>query len=529
MKVIDILKYPSLENATVLAGKEGLHRQITSVNVLEAPDVENWGREGMILLSSLFALQEFQLDQWLHFFRKLHQLKIAGLILKIDRLVKQVPKDLIDCSNQYKIPLIEISSEVKYESITLDILSPIINKNSQLLKRYYYTHNKFTKLSLKLLSFQEILKEMSLILENDLTLQSDQGSTLYYTNEELITFSLQFTEQASKKHFSNYPFHRVNISYPSGTKGTALLYKIPFVKNTSYTLIIHENKKKLTREEWIIIENAINLLQVELLKDYSKRQGEFLNYNNLVHDILHNKLSDNYSLSLALSKLKIDTFDYYRILQINLHCQGGTSQMEDFPPIFKEIRSYISNLNIPVAFYEHTDRITFLLNTGEESDFDYEKFHQFLLECLSKEPQIYVKWTCSSQVKQDQISRGAEEAYNMHKLFNDRESNYLIYEELGVLKLFLEMKEQRDLLKYIPSKYISFYEKDPDLFKTLLTFLNYEQNYTTTAEKLYLHPKSIKYRIDKIKSQLSFDFDNPEEVLEFQMASRILELIQHEE
>ncbi len=57
MNALDLLKIKPLTGAKLIAGQAGMENNISGVNVLEATDIENWGREGQVILTSLFALK----------------------------------------------------------------------------------------------------------------------------------------------------------------------------------------------------------------------------------------------------------------------------------------------------------------------------------------------------------------------------------------------------------------------------------------------------------------------------------------
>lgn len=528
MNIRDILSFPSLEHAKVLTCGHCLGREITGVNILEHTDVELWAREGLIILSSLFALRELNSEEIRSFFAKLHALKISALIIKPKRLVNFVPEEIVGLSREYEIVLIEIDVKTKYEEIILDILSPMIDKNSRRLKKYYTVHNYFTKLSLQLMPLEEILLKISSVLLNDLTLISE-NQDMFSTDKRLEDFEILSDSGFALDFPTNYNINRFEIFHKNiSRKSSVIIVKIPFVKDRFFELIIYENKSRLTKENLIIVENAINILQVELLKNYYLKLGQFLNNNNLVNDIFYNKITDAYSLALAMEQLGINKLSHYRVLKLKFFCREEVGDPDFFAPISKALRRSMKALKIAFAFYENNDRIDILFNLHEGFEFPSGKIDLIIRQSVSSQKQIkiYYHWSLSCEVSRPHISYAYNQAANMHNFFKTGESDYLIYDQIGTLKLFLHLDNRQTLLDYIPKKYFSFYYNHAELFKTLVVFLNTEQNYKLTSELLFLHPKSIKYRIAKIKKMLNFDFNDSDEVLEFQISSRIFEIIE---
>lgn len=81
------------------------------------------------------------------------------------------------------------------------------------------------------------------------------------------------------------------------------------------------------------------------------------------------------------------------------------------------------------------------------------------------------------------------------------------YSDLGIFKLFLQANTL-NLMSFVPEELQKLYIEDYELFQTLYIYLKNNKNYTLTAEEMYLHPKTIKYRINQINEKVGFDFNN---------------------
>ena len=56
LPVAEILKLPILADARVLAGENGLSREVTQVTVGEVPDIGDWLTGGELVPSTFFAV-----------------------------------------------------------------------------------------------------------------------------------------------------------------------------------------------------------------------------------------------------------------------------------------------------------------------------------------------------------------------------------------------------------------------------------------------------------------------------------------
>ena len=140
---------------------------------------------------------------------------------------------------------------------------------------------------------------------------------------------------------------------------------------------------------------------------------------------------------------------------------------------------------------------------------------------------FYYNVSISSKVEKRNIPQANREILDTEKILRlfHNQNNILLYEDLGIYKLFLDSNNLSDLKKFISPRLANFKFQYPLLFETLHTFLDTNQNYILTSEKLFLHPKTVRYRIDKTKSILNVNFSNPEELLQIQIAGRLFKLI----
>ncbi|MEG0551908.1 MAG: helix-turn-helix domain-containing protein [Carnobacterium sp.] len=120
-----------------------------------------------------------------------------------------------------------------------------------------------------------------------------------------------------------------------------------------------------------------------------------------------------------------------------------------------------------------------------------------------------------------------KEAQNTQKittLFGEENAIYS-YHDIGIYQLFAEMNRLDQFEKFIPESLIFLNTNHPDLIETLKVFLDKNQNYRDTAETLFLHPKTVRYRLDKIKKLTSIRFNNAEELLQINVGLRLLKMM----
>ncbi len=534
MNIKDILKMPSLDGAKLIAGQSGILNEITSINILEATDIANWGQPGEVLLTSFFALNNLS-DQDLDvFFEKLHTIGISAVIIKIDRLVPQIPAKIIELCDRHLIPLIQIGKEVKYESIILAILGPIINTNMNLLNKYYEVHSELTRLALKMPSMEEILREFKKMMRRDVSLINSAKDTKLGTNPKLNDVTILEANEVSASKYVHFRYERRTVVYNSLTPkvtGKQLCVRIPHPGYDNYELLIHELDEQISSEDFMVIENGVKFLQMELLKKYIISQNLFQQKNSIISDLLNDRFYEEKDMDDVLESLGISRYEHYQLILIKLDRRNEKKPAAQniMPQALRQIRLKFKAQFKDIVFLEKLDAIVFILNFNDKqrelSAETVEKIMRSLEETdLFKE--FYYYASISSTVEKSDIPRANREVLDTQKVLRlfHNSNKVMPYEELGIYKLFLDSNNLANLNRFISPRIAAFRQEYPMLFETLKTFLDTNQNYILTAEKLFLHPKTVRYRIDKIKTVLEIDFANPEELLQVQIAARLFKL-----
>ena len=189
MFVQDALMLPSFADSAVIAGHAGLTHEISSAMVLEATDIENWGKRGQLIITSFYAFEHLSAGELALFFRTMAGIGISALAFKPERLLAQAPAAVIDLCNDFDLPLIRLSPHVKYESIMLDVLGHVLDSNLTLLNRFFDMHRRTMSLALRQPSITDILEALKNLLRADVSYLDTERDRRFGTSAERCAFS----------------------------------------------------------------------------------------------------------------------------------------------------------------------------------------------------------------------------------------------------------------------------------------------------------------------------------------------------
>jgi len=516
MTLSDLLACKSLRYARVIIPPKDLDVQVTGINIIEAPDIEKWAKRGMVLLTSYFALQDLDHAELNEFFLKIQSLGISCLIVKINRLIKEIPQVFIDLCGALNIPLLEIPETKKYEEIMVEVLSFILSRREQRLALYYRLSEISARMAIDMLSMQEILTEFKKMLLFDLSLQNSSGELSATTNPSLE--KIECFEELPMEYweYMTLEYKRFRCGYPENQdmpETSFVRIELSPIAGNRNTLIIHEEPdRRLDINDVIIIENLIRNVKLELLREYSVKQQKLLNKNALVGDILRGVIKSQDELTAIYQQLELDPDEEVRVMIIDYYPDGDRENL-DLPNLRAKIRSNIQRLQSRTVYFIASSYDQFImprLALGQNKS--ASNFHALVEEQIHEYPgniRLRFYGGISNYHKLSDLSLADYQSKFISRFLTNNYPNDYIeeFDNLGIFKLFVG-EDDIKLNDHIHPEVKSLYEHHYELYDTLCVYLNTGTSFARTADELFLHPKTVKYRIEKIKTLLNLNLEN---------------------
>jgi purine catabolism regulator len=516
MRLNDLVNCRSLQGAKLVVEISTPDLPVTGINILEATDIERWGKAGMVLLSSYFALQKHDHDELKIFFEKIKQIGIAAIIIKVNRLVNEIPQQFVELCREYEIALFQIDDQIKYEDIIVEVLGSILAMREQRLSLYYKISKLSSEMTLELLSTQEILERFKTLMGFDLTLIEKDKRYPISTNPVLAKFTLVKAFPIFVSEYMTFDYRRFSCQYEKFLKlenQFALLVDFSTSEETEATLVIHEKPERMIDEDDVmVVENLVRCLQLNLLRESLGKQKKMMKTNSLVNDLLRGLVNEPTEFDSVCADLEINidadcqvlTFDYY------------SPRENDLIALFEikdRIRAEIKRNYHNVIYYitPRYDQYVFIFDNQSSHAVDKNIIKKILDDLLPKDSQSPVKYFCgiSDPFQVRRISLAAAQSKSVADFLSQNHIGDTLseYRDLGFFKLFLS-KENLQMLDFVPEDIIRMQRESKELFDTLCVYLKNNQSYKLTAEAMFLHPKTVKYRIEKMVREYQINFDD---------------------
>jgi purine catabolism regulator len=176
------LALPPLQHARVLAGDAGLERRVRHVNVMEVPDILPWVQPDELLLTTAYPLRDDRAALGA-LVPKLSAKGLAGIAIKPDRYLHEIPAAMLTAADACGFPLIELPPESSFNEIISAVLSLILNEQSLRLQRAAEIHDRFTRIVLGGGGLREIALTLAELVEHQVLIVDQHGEVLTGSGE----------------------------------------------------------------------------------------------------------------------------------------------------------------------------------------------------------------------------------------------------------------------------------------------------------------------------------------------------------
>jgi len=158
-----ILELPLFARALVLAGREGLTRDVQRLNVMTTPDILRWAKPNEFMLSTDFPLPR-SVDGLVALIDSFAKLDLAGFGLKLGPDLPQLPDEVIRKADELAFPLIRIPDDLPIDDILETVLSEIVNRQALRIAQNAAIHDAFLDIALSGGRLPDIAAKLSTLL-----------------------------------------------------------------------------------------------------------------------------------------------------------------------------------------------------------------------------------------------------------------------------------------------------------------------------------------------------------------------------
>ena len=530
-KLLESEQFPEMK---LLCGEKGLDLEVKGIRIIEIEDIERYLTGGEILITSFqvyLSCNEREVEQH---FEDLVKSDISGFIVKKRKEYDPTGRRLSllekHCK-KYEIPLVEISEDLYYWGIIRYVIMQVFDKATARLKYFKITHDNFNTFILNnngsCNTASDIIKFLSVMIENPVVLYYGNLNCMASTNSDNSKLILSDEIQPYKPNIIT------KFQYMKQMKGSCVQYVVKFaiLNEMEIYITITEENRELTELDYMAIENAIINLQYGFLSEFAQDEVKKKYQRDIVHNILNGLLSSK-EMTEAAAQLGMKESDTYRVVDFhtitkNVQRKYTKEQLHEVGVIEGELMHLLPDALI----YRNMDQIVMIQQVdSDQTELEYQKEMEEIEEVIQQSI-LYRKKDTDFQIGIGKSVEGYQrlkESYHeasraikyidiIRLVTGDKNKSVVHYSNLGFFQIFGEIDDVTELERYIPETLKKLYlyddEHKGELITTLQMYLRNNQSIKKTAGAMFVHYRTISYRLEKIKQISGINFDNANEVL----------------
>ena len=530
-KLLESEQFPKMK---LLCGEKGLDLEVKGIRIIEIEDMERYLTGGEILITSFpvyLSCSDREVEQH---FEDLVKSDISGFIVKKRKEYDPTGRRLSllekHCK-KYEIPLVEIPGDFDYWGIIRYVIMQVFDKATARLKYFKITHDNFNTFILNnngsCNTASNIIKFLSVMIENPVVLYYGNLNCMVSTNSDNSKLILSDEIQPYKPNIIT------KFQYMKQMKGSCVQYVVKFaiLNEVEIYITITEENRELTELDYMAIENAIINLQYGFLSEFAQDEVKKKYQRDLIHNILNGLLSSK-EMTEAAAQLGMKESDTYRVVDFhtikkNVQSKYTKEQLHEVGVIEGELKHLLPDALI----YRNMDQIVMIQQVdSNQTELEYQKEMEEVEDVIQRSI-LYRKKDTDFQIGIGKSVEGYQrlkESYHeasraikyidiIRQVTGDKNKSVVHYSNLGFFQIFGKVDDMTELERCIPETLKKLYlyddEHKGELITTLQMYLRNNQSIKKTAGAMFVHYRTISYRLEKIKQISGINFDNANEVL----------------
>ena len=536
---IESNRFPQIK---VAYGKEYLDKRISGIRIIEIPEMAKYLEGGEILLTSLWVYKECRNETFIKYLEQYSEKKLSGIILKKRTSEKdlELKRDLLRkyCADQ-RIPLLEMPEELEYWPVIKYVMNQVFDKDIARLKYFKLTHDNFNMLSFspRKISNQasEVLDLLGSMIENPVA--------LYYTNGNCCASRGDNSDKlVLLDNLEDYtPDILTRFSY-SRQQGEFIQYvvRIDIFGEAEVFLVITEKNRELSALDYMALENAIITLMYGFVSEFAQQEIEKKYDHDIVHALLTNTLSRK-EMESAVRLLGLNYEQKYQIIVFQTKMDAYGRYDKEFLHEVEVIEGELRALFPGEMIFRNMERIVALHRVSEKEtqialQIKLEELQHTIQRAIQRRKTgsrllIGIGKVVTGVERLSESYQEAEKALTyidvIRVVSGNSKKMVVRYSNLGFFQLLGDIEDPSKLLQYIPESLQTLRDSDSknELMQTLQVYLDNNQSTKQTSEIMFVHYRTVVYRLSKIEKITGMNFKNANEMLAVRIGLVIYKII----
>ena len=535
MKILaEVLALPRFSDLQLLSSHSNLTQPLESVEITETPDVADFIPKNVMILTTAMIYKDDQ-EKLKPFIDSLKQAECTALGIKVGRFLDEISPEIVAYASAVDLPLIKIPSTQPLGGLLHEIVGYLRDSKTEQMSVAFDIQKRFSTLLMQDVDATRFIAEFAKILNAPIILLSPwqqviAHSNYFYGNQKSAEF---FIKQLSKDHFQQLAQEKKIFRLQDERQENIQVAGFPIRVNDYfpyYLLVISPEQIPYPISEFAI-DQAILVLTFMLFKNQKIAES----FEHLKTDFL-DRLLDTHQEALSKHQNWLELWKNYRLInsdyyqlaivygvtkpenETHIRYQQAEGQLifqwlkEQLPEILPDVALFkLKNQNKSILIFQSkkNDHLMILQNLAERLQQALPITIRFALgnayENLEDLPNSYIEASSTLEASLHAQKPATVQLFHPKGLAG-------LFEKIGTEDVEYFCQQQLKELAYPTEPTLQ------ELRKTLKVFLDFNCEITKTANALYLHRNTIKYRMNQCEKLLGTSIQEPETSLLLRVA-----------
>ncbi|EMW5456916.1 PucR family transcriptional regulator ligand-binding domain-containing protein [Enterococcus faecalis] len=540
MKILaEVLALPRFSDLQLLSSHSNLTQPLESVEITETPDVADFIPKNVMILTTAMIYKDDQ-EKLKPFIDSLKQAECTALGIKVGRFLDEISPEIVAYPSAVDLPLIKIPSTQPLGGLLHEIVGYLRDSKTEQMSVAFDIQKRFSTLLMQDVDATRFIAEFAKILNAPIILLSPwqqviAHSNYFYGNQKSAEF---FIEQLSKDHFQQLAQEKKIFRLQDERQENIQVAGFPIRVNDYfpyYLLVLSPEQIPYPISEFAI-DQAILVLTFMLFKNQKIAES----FEHLKTDFL-DRLLDTHQEALSKHQNWLELWKNYRLInsdyyqlaivygvtkpenETHIRYQQAEGQLifqwlkEQLPEILPDVALFkLKNQNKSILIFQSkkNDHLMILQNLAERLQQALPITIRFALgnayENLEDLPNSYIEASSTLEASLHAQKPATVQLFHPKGLAG-------LFEKIGTEDVEYFCQQQLKELAYPTEPTLQ------ELRKTLKVFLDFNCEITKTANALYLHRNTIKYRMNQCEKLLGTSIQEPETSLLLRVALELSE------
>ena len=540
MKILaEVLALPRFSDLQLLSSHSNLTQPLESVEITETPDVADFIPKNVMILTTAMIYKDDQ-EKLKPFIDSLKQAECTALGIKVGRFLDEISPEIVAYASAVDLPLIKIPSTQPLGGLLHEIVGYLRDSKTEQMSVAFDIQKRFSTLLMQDVDATRFIAEFAKILNAPIILLSPwqqviAHSNYFYGNQKSAEF---FIEQLSKDHFQQLAQEKKIFRLQDERQENIQVAGFPIRVNDYfpyYLLVLSPEQIPYPISEFAI-DQAILVLTFMLFKNQKIAES----FEHLKTDFL-DRLLDTHQETLSKHQNWLELWKNYRLINSDYYqlaiVYGVTKpenethiryQQAEGQLIFQWLKEQLPEILPDVALFKLKNQNKSILIFQSKKN-DHLMILQNLAERLQQALPITIRFAFGNAYEnlEDLPNSYIEASSTLEaSLHAQKPATVQLFHPKGLAGLFEKIGTED--VEYFCQQQLKelAYPTEPtlqELRKTLKVFLDFNCEITKTANALYLHRNTIKYRMNQCEKLLDTSIQEPETSLLLRVAVELSE------